>query len=211
MGSTIVALHVCREAATAHIAHVGDSRCYRVRGGAIELLTRDHSLISDALAWNPNLTEQELARLPRNIISRALGLRRSVEIDARSEAVRAGDVFLLCSDGLSGMVNERQILDIVLLSDDLPDMCDNLIALANEAGGTDNITALAIRIQETGAGALSGPEISVAPVEATEFDVYHQGAPDEATERTRVARCPSCGRWASADMFCGQCGKRIPA
>jgi PPM family protein phosphatase len=211
MGSTVVALHICREAAVAHIAHVGDSRCYRIRGGAIQQLTRDHSLISDALAWNPNLTEQELARLPRNIISRALGLRRSVEIDARAEQLRPGDVFLLCSDGLSGMINERQILDAVLLSDDLEETCDTLIALANEAGGSDNITALAVRVEDTGEGAFSGPEISAPPVDTRELEFYRRSGPDETTKRTRLIRCPACGYIASSsETFCLQCGARVP-
>src|SRR6185436_9923994 len=97
MGSTIVALHVSRETGSVEIAHIGDSRCYRFRQGKLEQLTRDHSLIGDALAWNPNLTEEELAGLPKNIISRALGLKRHVEVDIKSETALPGDIFLLCS------------------------------------------------------------------------------------------------------------------
>src|SRR5262249_8981912 len=129
------------------IAHIGDSRCYRIRDGKIEQLTRDHSLIGDALAWNPNLTEEELSRLPKNIISRALGLKRYVEVDIKSEPALPGDLYLLCSDGLSGMIKDGQILDLIQLSDNLTEACENLIAVANEAGGTDNITAVTIRIE----------------------------------------------------------------
>jgi serine/threonine protein phosphatase PrpC len=147
MGSTIVAMHVSRDTSTIEIAHIGDSRCYRIREGKIQQLTRDHSLIGDALAWNPNLSEEELSRLPRNIISRALGLKRYVEVDVKSEEALPGDVYLLCSDGLSGMVKDPQILELFLLSDDLTEACENLIAMANEAGGSDNITAVAVRIE----------------------------------------------------------------
>ncbi|HEX7671474.1 MAG TPA: protein phosphatase 2C domain-containing protein, partial [Polyangiaceae bacterium] len=81
MGTTLVAVAVSRPTSEISIAHVGDSRCYRVRGGKIEQLTRDHSLVGDALAWKPDLTEAEIALLPKNIISRALGRGTSVEID----------------------------------------------------------------------------------------------------------------------------------
>ena len=147
MGSTIVAMHVSRDTSSIEIAHIGDSRCYRIREGKIQQLTRDHSLIGDALAWNPNLTEEELSRLPKNIISRALGLRRYVEVDVKSEEALPRDVYLLCSDGLSGMVKDPQILELFQLSDDLTEACENLIAMANEAGGSDNITAVAVRIE----------------------------------------------------------------
>jgi protein phosphatase len=153
MGSTIVAMHVSRATGSIEIAHIGDSRCYRIRNRKIEQLTRDHSLIGDALAWNPNLSEEELSRLPKNIISRALGLKRYVEVDVKSEAALPGDVYLLCSDGLSGMIKDTQILDLIQLSDDLAEACENLIAVANEAGGTDNITAVAVRIERDPSGA----------------------------------------------------------
>jgi protein phosphatase len=215
MGSTVVALHLGREEGRVHIAHVGDSRCYRVRNGAIEQLTRDHSLISDALAWNPNLTKEELARLPRNIISRALGLRRVVEIDLLSQTAQPGDLFLLCSDGLSGMLSDEQILELVRLSDDLPETCDNLIAVANEAGGTDNITALLVRVHadetvpiDAAAGPLAetlpGPPPVAGP--APESVIV-----DDTTIQTTVTElCPFCGRQRLVDEpFCGQCGTRL--
>jgi serine/threonine protein phosphatase PrpC len=204
MGSTVVALHLGRDDGLAHIAHVGDSRCYRIRDGAIEQLTRDHSLISDALAWNPNLTQEELARLPRNIISRALGLRRSVEIDLLSEPLLPGDLFLLCSDGLTGMLNDRQILELVLLSDDLPEACDNLIALANEAGGTDNITALVIKVD----GDLPPPGAALGVAMNLTGDGVVDG--EETTQESVFVLCPFCGGEPLADdSFCGHCGARL--
>jgi protein phosphatase len=211
MGSTIVALHVSRSTGSIQIAHVGDSRCYRIREGKIEQLTRDHSLVGDALAWNPNLSEQELARLPKNIISRALGLKRAVEVDIRSEPALPGDIYLLCSDGLSGMVKDSQILELFLLTDDLEETCDSLIALANEGGGTDNITAVVVRIDADPSGAAAGPEIIVSSLGADELLSYLDGTEDDG-ERPSIpsARCAACGEIPSVgDVFCGQCGAPI--
>lgn len=149
MGTTMVAMHVSRDTGEAHVAHVGDSRCYRIRGGVIEQLTRDHSLIGDALAWKPDLTEAELAMLPKNVISRALGRAKTVEVDIRSDPALPGDVYVLCSDGLSGHVKDPGILEIVQRSRTLEEACEALIAAANEDGGTDNVTAVLVRIDPT--------------------------------------------------------------
>ncbi|XXY49691.1 Stp1/IreP family PP2C-type Ser/Thr phosphatase [Sorangium sp. So ce269] len=147
MGSTVVAAYVCSDTEQIHVGHVGDSRCYRIRQGEIEQLTKDHSLINDALALKPDLSQDEIARLPKNIITRALGMKDAVKVDIRSERVLPGDVFLLCSDGLSGMVSEQQILDVFEITQEPHEACELLIAMANEAGGTDNISALIVRIQ----------------------------------------------------------------
>jgi protein phosphatase len=147
MGSTVVAAYVSHETDQIHVGHVGDSRCYRIRDGEIEQLTKDHSLINDALALKPDLSQDELARLPKNIITRALGMKDAVKVDIRSEHVHVGDIFLLCSDGLSGMVSEAQILDVFEFTQEPREACELLVSLANEAGGTDNISALIIRIE----------------------------------------------------------------
>ena len=141
MGSTVVAAYLERANGYMHVGHVGDSRCYRMRQGVLELLTHDHSLVNDALALKPDLTTEELARLPKNIITRALGMRDEVKVDIRSEATNAGDIFLLCSDGLSGMINEDEISKVLDNSTDLRNACELLVTMANDAGGTDNITA----------------------------------------------------------------------
>ncbi len=146
MGSTVVAAYLERRGGLMHVGHVGDSRCYRMRDGKLELLTHDHSLINDALALKPDLTPEELARLPKNIITRALGMREEVKVDVRSEVVKAGDIFLLCSDGLTGMINEEDISKVLANSNDLRNACELLVTMANEAGGNDNITALLVRI-----------------------------------------------------------------
>jgi serine/threonine protein phosphatase PrpC len=189
MGSTIVAMHVSRDTSSIEIAHIGDSRCYRIREGKIQQLTRDHSLVGDALAWNPNLTEEELSRLPKNIISRALGLRRYVEVDVKSEEALPHDVYLLCSDGLSGMVKDPQILELFQLSDDLTEACENLIAMANEAGGTDNITAVAVRIEADANGERANVDPAPSSPKARPVDE----PPSSANEPLRTNPTPSLG------------------
>jgi protein phosphatase len=159
MGSTCVAIHLTP--GMVHIAHVGDSRCYRIRDGEIEQMTRDHSLINDALDMKPDLTKEELARLPKNIITRALGMKDVVKVDVKSEPVLPGDTFLLCSDGLTGMVPVHQILEVVGLTAEPQEACELLIAEANDAGGTDNISAVIVRVEEE----LATPELD-ADVEA---------------------------------------------
>ncbi len=144
MGSTVVAIHFAENGDQAFISHVGDSRCYRIRSGAIELLTEDHSLVNEARAMDPTLTEEELARLPSNIITRALGLEPHVQVDLRIVEVLPKDVFLLCSDGLSGIVSSLEMIEAVRLAEDLDEATELLVALANEGGGYDNITALVI-------------------------------------------------------------------
>src|SRR5690606_29794854 len=98
MGSTMVAIYACVDEQLVHIAHVGDSRCYRIRDGEIELLTEDHSMINEALRLNPDLSEDILRQLPTNVVTRALGTKESVRPDVRSEVMCEGDIYLLCSD-----------------------------------------------------------------------------------------------------------------
>jgi len=146
MGTTVVATLVSRATGEFHVAHVGDSRCYRLRDGKLEQLTQDHSLIGEAMAFKPDITEAELAMFPKNVISRALGRGEKVEIDVRTEAIRAGDSFILCSDGLCGMVNDAGILGILEKAPDPEAACKSLVDAANAAGGTDNITVIVLRI-----------------------------------------------------------------
>ncbi|MBI4703044.1 MAG: serine/threonine-protein phosphatase [Deltaproteobacteria bacterium] len=148
MGSTIVAAHLPPGTRELHVGHVGDSRCYRIRGGRIELLTRDHSLLNEAKALDPPLSDADLARVPPNIITRALGMDASVDVDVRTFDVEAGDGYLLCSDGLSSMLDEAQMLEAVLLLQGSPEASDLLVALANEAGGLDNVTAVLVQVAQ---------------------------------------------------------------
>jgi len=148
MGTTIVAAMFGRRARTIAIAHVGDSRAYRIRNGQIAQLTRDHSLISDAAHMAPWMTEEEVAQLPPNVITRALGIREDVLVDLLSEKTQVGDIYLLCSDGLSGMVTDEQILEGLSDVKNLQETCSDLVDKANFYGGSDNITVMLGRVEE---------------------------------------------------------------
>jgi len=132
-----------------YIGHVGDSRCYRVRGGEIRLLTRDHSLINDYLLAMPDLTDEQKSELPKNVITRALGMQDQVVVDLQHDEPQLGDIYVLCSDGLSGMVSDEDIKQIVTATGEIREACRQLIQSANERGGEDNITAVLIKIEET--------------------------------------------------------------
>jgi protein phosphatase len=147
MGTTVVAAAYAPAEDMLYVAHAGDSRCYRVRGREIKQLTRDHSLISDALLERPELTEMDLKYLPKNVITRALGIAPTVEVDLRAERAEQGDVFLLCSDGLHGLVTDEQIASIVNEHEVLTDACAALVQAANDSGGRDNVTVVLVRIE----------------------------------------------------------------
>jgi PPM family protein phosphatase len=147
MGTTVVGAMFSPRKGRMYIGHVGDSRCYRVRDGKIQQLTRDHSLINDYLLAMPDLTEEQRSELPKNVITRALGMQDQVVVDLQHDDPEPGDVYVLCSDGLSGMVTDEEILKIVRNSTDIRDACTQLITRANEHGGEDNITALLVQIE----------------------------------------------------------------
>jgi|HubBroStandDraft_4_1064222.scaffolds.fasta_scaffold309091_1 serine/threonine protein phosphatase PrpC len=149
MGTTVVGALYSRKKNRLFVGHVGDSRAYRVRSRSIQQLTRDHSLINDYLSAMPDLTEEQRAELPKNVITRALGMQDSVAVDLVSDEPQLGDVYLLCSDGLTGMLTDEQILGVVAAGADPNEVCRKLIQRANENGGEDNITALVILFGET--------------------------------------------------------------
>jgi protein phosphatase len=183
MGSTMVAIHLV-DTGEIHVGHVGDSRCYRIRDGEIVQLTRDHSLINDALEMKPDLLPEEIARLPKNIITRALGMKDAVKVDIRSDRAEPGDIYLLCSDGLTGMVPDVQILEVVGLTDNPQEACELLVAEANDAGGTDNISALIIQISEVAADskADSDGEIETHETQDATLDALGLGDAGELDE-----------------------------
>lgn len=146
MGTTVVGALFSSRKRKMFIGHVGDSRAYRVRKGEITQMTRDHSLVNDYLLAMPELTEEQRSELPKNVITRALGMQDQVTVDLQSDDVQPGDVYLLCSDGLSGMIEDDEILGVVSDQPDLDIACRRLIALANEHGGEDNITAVIVKI-----------------------------------------------------------------
>jgi serine/threonine protein phosphatase PrpC len=144
MGTTFVGLLLLARCAV--IAHVGDSRVYRLRSGVLERLTSDHSL-ANHLVERGYLKPEEVATYPRrNVITRAVGTRETVEVDARIVDIRPGDTFLLCSDGLHADVPDQAIAEI-LQQPGLPTtIVGRLIDRALEAGGSDNVTALLVRL-----------------------------------------------------------------
>jgi protein phosphatase len=148
MGTTVVGAMFSPRKGKMFIGHVGDSRCYRIRDGQIVLLTRDHSLVNDYLLAMPDLSEEQRNGLPKNVITRALGMQDQVLVDLQHDDAQHGDVYVLCSDGLSGMMTDDDILAIVHGSPDIGEACKRLIARANEQGGEDNITAVVIRIED---------------------------------------------------------------
>jgi PPM family protein phosphatase len=147
MGTTVTAAYL--DGDNVVVAHVGDSRCYLLRDGDLIRLTRDHSLVGELVARGKLTEEQAESHPQRSVITRALGAYPEVEVDTEVFPARAGDVFLLCSDGLTGMVHEPQLKPI--LEDrgrSLEQIGRALIAAANEAGGRDNITVILFRLEE---------------------------------------------------------------
>ncbi len=143
MGTTCTCLALKGD--RAYIAHVGDSRAYRIHHSGIEQLTRDHSQVAE-LQRQGILTEKEARQHPqRNLLNRALGARPEVEVDTSELTIQAGDYFLLCSDGLAKV--EDEALQEVVLSNAPEKACQKLVQLANNLGGEDNITVQIIRIQ----------------------------------------------------------------
>jgi len=144
MGTTVVA--AMADDGKFSVAHVGDSRAYMIRNGKISRITNDHSWVFEQVQAGM-LTEAEAEKHPlRNVITRALGGALSVNPDASEIDSRPGDVYLLCSDGLTGMVPEEEILKLVTANaDDLEKSCRQLIDTANERGGLDNVTAILVK------------------------------------------------------------------
>jgi PPM family protein phosphatase len=145
MGTTVVACHF--KDGVVSICHVGDSRAYLIRGGNIRRVTIDHSWVSEVMEKH-NLTEEESENLVnRNVITRALGTRATVRTDISQIRFASGDIYLLCSDGLCGLVSDTDILKTATAcEDDINRLVPELIAKANDAGGSDNITLVVAKI-----------------------------------------------------------------
>jgi protein phosphatase len=172
MGTTMTVALV--EGMTVAIGHVGDSRAYLVRGEQMEQLTEDHSLVNE-LVKSGKLSEEEAQAHPqRSVITRAVGTDPDVDVDGFTIEAEEGDIFLICSDGLSDMVEDEEILEVVHQNrEDLDKAVKTLVAAANRVGGEDNITAVAFRISSEAAPNL---EDTVAMPALTDED-----EPDEQT------------------------------
>ena len=151
MGTTVVALRFggTESEPAAEIAHVGDSRAYLLRDGELKPITEDHSLVAE-LVRSGDLTRDEASEHPqKNLITRALGAEVEVEVDTTVLPIRSGDRFILCSDGLSDMIPETRMLDLLTFSPEGPEKAaQTLVSAALEAGGTDNVTVVVVDVKE---------------------------------------------------------------
>jgi serine/threonine protein phosphatase PrpC len=149
MGTTLTAVYL--DESDLAVAHVGDSRAYIFRDGELVRLTHDHSLVEELIRRGKLTPEQAAAHPQRSIITRALGIEPEVEVDTWTYPMRARDVVLLCSDGLTSMISEPQISAALTAEPELERAGERLIAEANEAGGRDNITVVLFRLEEVDA------------------------------------------------------------
>jgi serine/threonine protein phosphatase PrpC len=146
MATTVAAVLV--EGATAHLAHVGDSRVYLLRGATMKQMTRDHSWVNEQVESGILTNEQARIHPLRNVVTRALGGHADLAVDVSSLEVRAGDILLLCSDGLTTMVTDDEIASILQVeSGDLAESARRLVDAANESGGEDNVTVVLVQFQ----------------------------------------------------------------
>jgi PPM family protein phosphatase len=185
MGTTVTAAKVTGDEVS--LGHVGDSRAYRLRDGELEQLTRDHSLVAE-LERSGQITPEAAEHHPqRSIITRALGPEPDVQVDTYTLAGRVGDLFLICSDGLTSMISDEELGSILRSSDSLDEAAESLVRAANQSGGKDNITVVMFRLGN-GDGAAEVPkedETIAGQLKATEV---HEAAFDETTEPHPVAQ-----------------------
>ncbi|MFZ0088504.1 MAG: Stp1/IreP family PP2C-type Ser/Thr phosphatase [Solirubrobacteraceae bacterium] len=186
MGTTLTAVYVDEDDLA--VAHVGDSRAYIFRDGMLTRLTQDHSLVEE-LVRQGKLTEAQAAEHPqRSIITRALGIEVDVEVDTWTYPARAGDVVLLCSDGLTSMIDEDQVADTLATATSLDQAGERLIAAANDAGGRDNITVVLFRLVQV-SDATPGDEPTVVGMQP----VTRTSSGDDGGTRSRGASQPDPG------------------
>lgn len=199
MGTTLTSVIVGEHAVT--VGHVGDSRAYRWRDGALEQLTHDHSLVAE-LERRGELGHEEAEHHPqKNIITRALGPEPEVEVDTHTHPARAGDVYLLCSDGLTTMVSEERMADIMRAGGRLDDAARELVGEANRRGGKDNTTVVLFRLEE------GGPSIG----EGTARDTTLVGAvAEEVGEGIAAARASDPGESAAEPVSPASEGTAAP-
>jgi PPM family protein phosphatase len=189
MGTTLTAAKVTDDEVS--LAHVGDSRAYRLRDGELEQLTNDHSLVAE-LERSGQITPEAAEHHPqRSIITRALGPEPDVEVDTYTLPGREGDVFLLCSDGLTSMISDEEVAAIARSAESLDAAADALVRAANQSGGKDNITVVLFRLATTGEPELREDETIVGQIPASDvgaaaFDQPTQPQPRPGRQATRV-------------------------
>lgn len=148
MGTTVVGLLL--SGSTAAVAHVGDSRAYRLRAGRLEQLTEDHTWVHEQVVAGFLSQEQARTHPLKNVVTRALGGESDVQVDVRELETAPGDLFLLCSDGLTGMLSDADIRDRLASGRSLHEICRTLITDSNARGGIDNVTVVLLAIEEDG-------------------------------------------------------------
>lgn len=151
MGTTVVGILLGGNVAA--VAHVGDSRAYRLRNGRLDQLTQDHTWVNEQVVAGFLSREQARSHPLKNVVTRALGGESDVLVDVREIEVRAGDVYLLCSDGLTGMLSDADIRDRLSLNGSLHEICRKLVNDSNARGGIDNVTVVVLAIEEDGEAA----------------------------------------------------------
>jgi PPM family protein phosphatase len=180
MGTTVTAAYVGEDEVT--IAHVGDSRAYVLREGNLIRLTKDHSLVGELVARG-KLTEEQAEMHPqRSVITRALGSEPDVDVDVHVYQARGGDVFMVNSDGLTSMVPEARVKDILAGGSSLAQAGRELIAAANDAGGRDNITVILFRVEEVDGARATADTGETSEYEAVERETLEGPRPEASDE-----------------------------
>ena len=208
MGTTLTAAYLADDDVI--VAHVGDSRCYLLRDGDLTRLTRDHSLVEELVRRGKLTEEQAEAHPQRSVITRALGAGADVEVDVEVFPARDGDLFLVCSDGLTGMVHEAQLKPLLEQPGPLERIGRSLIAAANDAGGRDNITVILFRLEDTdnrGAAprdaeaTVESEAVASEAAETTEYDTFSGEAlpPRQGVSRPSGAAPPPASDEAEAE------------
>jgi protein phosphatase len=152
LGTTVAALLVGGD--VGHIAHVGDSRVYAIRNGTIEVLTHDHSYLNDLAARGVELTDPAMRSRYESVLTRAIGVAPTVDVELGARVLQAGDTYHLCSDGVYRVLSPQQLADIVAAGgEDLDGICDTIITRTNDGGGPDNCTIVVLRVDPDGASA----------------------------------------------------------
>jgi serine/threonine protein phosphatase PrpC len=189
MGTTLTAAYVDEDAVS--FGHVGDSRAYLFRDAKLQQLTNDHSLVGEMVRRGKLTAEQAEEHPQRSIITRALGPEPAVEVDHMTTYARDGDVFLLCSDGLTSMLSDEQIERTLADAPNLRAAGHALIDAANAAGGRDNITVILFRVEEAGGGATADQATMVGEAAPKASEVHEARASEEpATTATATATRP---------------------
>jgi PPM family protein phosphatase len=189
MGTTTTAVYVGEEEVA--LAHVGDSRAYLLRDDGFERLTSDHTLVEE-LVRQGRITPEEADEHPqRSIVTRSVGPEAEVEVDRLTLRGRNGDLFLVCSDGLTSMVPEPQVGEIARRAAPLDDIARALVQAANDAGGRDNITVVLFRLEEVGAGSTADDRTMVGEASPTAAEIraaVQAAGPAEPASRADRAR-----------------------